>query len=183
MLAISLSMLLALWAAQVGPPLPDDAVYFSPPAPDQPLTAEAAIAGEVGRASRTIRVQAYSFTSIPVARALVDARARGVDVRVIVDPSDEWPGHAAVEMMVAAGIPVMTDAAHAIAHNKVIVIDSSTVLTGSYNFTASAAHRNAENLRIRRNDPLAGEYLANWSRHAVHRGTRAWARKIRRRAA
>lgn len=55
-------------------------------------------------------------------------------------------------------------------HNKVIVIDAksahATVITGSYNFTWTAQHRNAENILIARSNPvLAARYAANWERH------------------
>ena len=61
-----------------------------------------------------------------------------------------------------------TDPAHAIAHNKVIVLDSDTVINGSYNFTDAAEFHNAENLLIIRDHATAALYLANWARHRTH---------------
>ena len=62
----------------------------------------------------------------------------------------------------------MIDANHAIAHNKVIVIDGETVLTGSFNFTKAAQDKNAENLLIIRDQALAAQYTQNWQVHAQH---------------
>jgi len=50
--------------------------------------------------------------------------------------------------MVNAGIPTLIDAQHAIARNKVMVLDGSVVITGSFNFTKAAEESNAENLLI-----------------------------------
>ena len=63
----------------------------------------------------------------------------------------------------------MIDANHAIAHNKVIVIDGETVITGSFNFTKAAQEKNAENLLIIRGQALAAQYTQNWQAHARHR--------------
>ena len=65
---------------------------------------------------------------------------------------------------------VALETEYAAAHNKVMVIDPHgarpAVVTGSYNFTWSAAHRNAENLLILRDNPVLAEaYLANWEHH------------------
>ena len=71
-------------------------------------------------------------------------------------------------LLVEAGIPVKIDAAHAIAHNKVMVIDDEMVITGSFNFTKSAEERNAENLLVIKNKALAEQYKENWSKHSSH---------------
>jgi phosphatidylserine/phosphatidylglycerophosphate/cardiolipin synthase-like enzyme len=135
-------------------------VYFSPNG-----GCTQAIVEEVGKARRTVLVQAYSFTSDTIAQALVAAKKRGVDVEAILDKTDRG---SAVDIMVDAGIPTYMDPMHAIAHNKVIVIDGQTVLTGSFNFTPSAENRNAENLLVVRDPPIAAKYAANWQTHFKH---------------
>jgi phosphatidylserine/phosphatidylglycerophosphate/cardiolipin synthase-like enzyme len=62
----------------------------------------------------------------------------------------------------------MIDANHAISHNKVIVIDGDTAITGSFNFTKAAQEKNAENLLIIRDQALAAQYTQNWQMHALH---------------
>jgi phosphatidylserine/phosphatidylglycerophosphate/cardiolipin synthase-like enzyme len=135
-------------------------VYFSPHG-----GCTQAIVEEVGKAQKTVLVQAYSFTSGPIANALVAAKKRGVDVEAILDKTDHGP---AVETIVDAGIPTYMDTKHAIAHNKVIVIDGQTVLTGSFNFTAAAENRNAENVLVVHDPPIAAKYAANWQTHFKH---------------
>ena len=62
----------------------------------------------------------------------------------------------------------MIDAAHAIAHNKVMIIDGETVITGSFNFTRAAEEKNAENLLVIRDKFLAARYTENWQENAQY---------------
>lgn len=120
------------------------------------------IVSELNGARATVLVQAYSFTSAPIAKALVDAHKRGVDVRVILDKSQRSERYSSLTFLHNAGIPVWIDDRVAIAHNKVMVIDGSTVITGSFNFTKSAQERNAENVVIIRDPAIADRYTSNW---------------------
>ena len=53
-------------------------------------------------------------------------------------------------------------------HNKVMVIDQATVITGSFNFTNSAASRNAENYLVLKSADLAEKYRLQWQNHWQH---------------
>ena len=64
-------------------------------------------------------------------------------------------------LLEAADIPVWIDFAPAIAHNKIIVIDGYLTIGGSYNYTAAAQKRNAENVTFTESAEIAREYLAN----------------------
>ncbi len=122
------------------------------------------ILAELGRARHRVLVQAYSFTSAPIAQALVQAHRRGVEVRVILDRSQLGERYNSGTFLSRAGIPVLVDDPPGIAHNKVMVIDDDEVITGSFNFTRSAQERNAENLLVLRDARLAEAYAANWER-------------------
>jgi len=138
-------------------------VYFSPQG-----GAQQAIVDAIGQAKQSVYVQAYSFTSAPIAKALVDAKARGVKIEAILDKSQRTERYSGATFLKNEGIPVYIDSAHAIAHNKVMVIDGQTVVTGSFNFTKSAEERNAENVLIIRDKGLARLYMENWERHREH---------------
>jgi phosphatidylserine/phosphatidylglycerophosphate/cardiolipin synthase-like enzyme len=121
-----------------------------------------------------VLVQAYSFTHRGIAHALVRAHRRGVDVQVIAD-SEQVEGFesAAMRDLIEGGVPVFTDAEHAAAHNKVIIVDreskQATVVTGSFNFTFAAQNRNAENVLVLHGNPaLANAFFANWQEHREH---------------
>jgi phosphatidylserine/phosphatidylglycerophosphate/cardiolipin synthase-like enzyme len=143
--------------------LPAIEVYFSPKG-----GCTEAVVKEVDAARSTILVQAYSFTSAPIAKALVEAHKRGVQVQVILDKSNRTEKYSSADFLHNMGIPVCIDAQHAIAHNKVMVIDGRTVITGSFNFTKQAETGNAENLLVIRSPELAAKYTANWKVHADH---------------
>jgi phosphatidylserine/phosphatidylglycerophosphate/cardiolipin synthase-like enzyme len=120
------------------------------------------------QAKRTILVQAYSFTAAPIAKALLDAHKRGVQVQVILDKSQRSEKYSSADFLANQGVPVVIDANHAISHNKVMVIDGETVLTGSFNFTNAAQDKNAENLVIIWDSTLAAQYTQNWETHRQH---------------
>lgn len=139
-------------------------VYFSPNG-----GATEAIVHELDSAQHTIVVQAYSFTSAPIAKALLNAHKRGVKIFAVLDKSNQTDKYSAATFLANANIPVLIDAEHAIAHNKVMVIDSATVITGSFNFTQAAEGKNAENLLVLKDAPaLAQAYAANVNAHAAH---------------
>lgn len=128
-----------------------------------------AVVDQLNAAKKTVLVQAYSFTSAPIARALVDAKRRGVDVQVILDKSQRGERYSSATFLANEGVPTYIDAKHKIAHNKVMVIDGQTVITGSFNFTKSAEEGNAENLLVINNAPeLAAKYSQTWKAHLGH---------------
>jgi len=130
-----------------------------------------AVLENLGRATTSVLVQAYSFTSAPIAKALADAKKRGVEVRVILDKSNVTGQYSSADFVAHANIPTYIDAKHAISHNKIMVIDCKTVLTGSFNFTKAAETGNAENLLVIKDEALAKAYTANWQAHLEHSQT------------
>lgn len=156
------TILLALFLA-VSIQAADIQVYFSP----QGGCTEAVVAN-LDKATNTVLVQAYSFTSAPIAKALVNAKTRGVKVQVILDKSQRTERYSSADFIQHAGIPTYIDAKHAIAHNKIMIIDGKTVLTGSFNFTKAAEFNNAENLLVIQDPVLAKKYTANWQAHLQH---------------
>jgi len=123
-----------------------------------------AIVEVINKAHRSVRVQAYSFTSMPIAAALKAAHDRGVDVRVILDKSQRTERYSDLAYLRSAGIPVAIDAAYSIAHSKTMVIDEETVITGSFNFTKAAEEHNAENVLIIHDAGMAKLYTEDWNR-------------------
>ena len=141
----------------------DIQVYFSPKG-----GCTEAVVENLNKATNTVLVQAYSFTSAPIAKALVDAQKRGVKVRVILDKSQRTEKYSEADFLLHEGVPTWIDAKHAIAHNKIMVIDGKTILTGSFNFTKAAEIDNAENLLVIQDPKLAYTYTTNWQAHLSH---------------
>lgn len=120
------------------------------------------ITDQISQAKHSILVQAYNFTSKDIANALIEAKNRGVKVKVILDKSQRKQKYSLLHYIVDAGIPVWIDTKPAIAHNKIMIIDEKEVITGSFNFTDSAQKRNAENLVFITDTKLAQKYIQNW---------------------
>jgi phosphatidylserine/phosphatidylglycerophosphate/cardiolipin synthase-like enzyme len=122
----------------------------------------------LANAKRTVPVQAYSFTSAPIAKAVLEAHKRGVQVQVILDKSQRTEKYSSADFVANEGMPTLIGATHAISHNKVIIIDGETVLTGSFNFTKAEQEKNAENLLVIRDLAVAAQYTQNWEAHRQH---------------
>lgn len=139
-------------------------VYFSPKG-----GATEVVVREIGKARNEVLVQAYSFTSKPIAKALLDAHKRGVKVVAVLDKSQRSERYTSATFLSNAGIQVLIDDKHAIAHNKIMIIDRATLITGSFNFTKAAEEKNAENLLVMKgNKTLVAEYLQNFEAHKGH---------------
>lgn len=128
-----------------------------------------AVVDAIGEAQHSVRMGAYFFTSKPIAQALVAAHRRGVQVRVILDKSQATHSYSGATFLANNGIPTRIDRQHSIFHNKVVIIDGHSVVTGSFNFTKAAQNNNAENLIVLHHYPdIARQYAANWQLHWDH---------------
>jgi phosphatidylserine/phosphatidylglycerophosphate/cardiolipin synthase-like enzyme len=137
-------------------------VCFTPGGPCTDL-----LVATLAKAKQQVLVQAYQLTAQPIAQALINAKARGIDVDVILDKSQLHQRSAMTCQLLAHGIPVLIDKKPAIAHNKVMVIDENEVVTGSFNFSDNAQYHNAENMLVIHDKVLAEEYLQNWKQRAL----------------
>ena len=180
LLAVVAALLLGLWLGShlAGPtafhPGSSTAmqVYFSPNG-----GATHALTDLIDHATKSVWVEAYSFTSRPLIRALVRAHQRGLDVEIILDKSHLLKKNyrtrrytrrpsPALKAFYTAGIPTYLDARYLIAHNKVMLIDGRIICTGSFNYSYAAAKFNAENMLVIRNVPgLFNQYQANFEFH------------------
>lgn len=130
-----------------------------------PGNAETLIIALLNSAEERIRIASYSFTSKPIAEALVAARDRGVDIKVVMDKSNRTSQYSSATFLKNQRIPVRINERYAIMHNKVIVVDDKHTKTGSFNYSKAAATRNAENVLVLYDIPeIAGRYTEEWQR-------------------
>ena len=100
-----------------------------------------------------------------MAVALRDAHRRGVQVFVVIDAGEAAKSYSAGRFLANERVPVRTNARYTLQHNKFIVADGTVVQTGSFNYTAAAAERNAENVLVVGNAPALGaQYTREWRR-------------------
>ena len=120
------------------------------------------IVDTVNQAKKQILVQAYNFTDIYIAGALIKAKKKGIDVQIILDKSQLKTRYSLIQFFVTNNIYPFIDYEPAIAHNKIIIIDEHTVIGGSYNLSKGAANKNAENVTIIKDHNFAREYVKYW---------------------
>lgn len=122
----------------------------------------------VAAAVDTIDVCVYTITDDRIARRIEEAHRRGVTVRILSDDEKASDLGSDIDRFRTSGIPVRLDASSHHMHHKFAVFDGRTALTGSYNWTRSAAEHNQENLVVS-DDPrfvraLAEEFERLWAR-------------------
>ena len=113
-------------------------------------------------AKQSVHVQAYSFTSKPIIKALITDYKKGVKVFVLLDKSNIGMPYAVINALKVNHVPYLIDEKPEIAHNKVMIIDTNTVITGSFNFTKAAQYYYAENVLVLHNQQLAQHYQQNF---------------------
>ena len=138
-------------------------VYFSPNG-----GAAHAAAAEITAAKTSIQIEAYSISEEEITAALLAAHAKGIPIQLVVDPGQQAPNYSTADKLKKAGIRTVTDRKHQLFHNKVIIVDETTVITGSMNFTHSGNAKNAENMLIIRDPTIAAKYSADFRIHYDH---------------
>lgn len=113
-------------------------------------------------AQESIYFLAFSFTSDELARAIVAARRRGVDVAGVMDEGQITNDGGEFSFFRSNDVPVRIDTPGSNLHDKVLIIDGQIVVTGSYNFSANAEERNDENTLVIYSEELAQQYLTHF---------------------
>lgn len=146
------------------PPSPPQAsgpaqVYFSPG--EECVTA---IQEFIGGAHRTLDVCVFTVADDRLTAALLAAHHRGVQLRLLTDNDKLFDRGSDVRQLHDAGVAVRTDCTENHMHHKFAVADNRLVLTGSYNWTRSAARYNLENLLITPDSAVVARYAAEFER-------------------
>lgn len=128
--------------------------YFSP----QDKTVEKALVPLIENAQSYIYLPVFVITHKKLTQALIDAKNRGVDVKIILDATSVRSNHTTHEILREAGIPLKTENYAGKVHNKSMIIDDKYVITGSMNFSNSGENRNDENCLVIENSDLAKFY-------------------------
>jgi phosphatidylserine/phosphatidylglycerophosphate/cardiolipin synthase-like enzyme len=124
------------------------------------------IRAQVARAETSIHIMIFAFTEDSLGETVLERAASGVEVQGIFDSLGANTQYSLCPVMLNQGIDVRLDSNPKIFHHKVIIIDGSTVVTGSFNFTANAVESNDENLLIIHDPAVAelyeAEFAARW---------------------
>lgn len=126
--------------------------------------AAAYVLRRIEEAKTSIRFMAFSYTSDPIADAMIGRLGAGIAVQGVIESQNSAGTGSEFSKLQEAGVSVFKDGNCYIMHHKVIIIDDHIVITGSYNFTASAEKSNDENLIIIDNADIAKQYIEEFDR-------------------
>ena len=119
-----------------------------------------ALVAAIAEARDTLDVAAFELNSEPIYQAILEAHQRGVAVRIVAD--DDHGLHddknTALRDLQAAGVPTIDDGRSGLMHNKFMILDGSTVWTGSWNYTLNGTYRNNNNALVMNHRTAAGAY-------------------------
>ena len=118
----------------------------------------------INRARKSIHVMVYSFTLDGLGEALISAKEKGLDVKVVIEEENAYVRGSEYEKLKKAGVDVRLDSNKALMHHKVMIVDGEIVVTGSYNWTKSAEEENDENLVVIYGEGLARRYEEEFER-------------------
>lgn len=122
------------------------------------------LASAINSVTATLDIAAYEFNEPLLTQAVIAARRRGVRVRIVTDDEDGLADDATTLTQIAnAGIPVVTDERSALMHNKFMILDGSTVWTGSWNYTINDTYRNNNNAIVLRSRQAVQNYQAEFN--------------------
>lgn len=135
-------------------------VYFSPDDGVQDVLVDI-----LSEARQSIYFMAFSFTADALGDVLRDRAEAGVTVAGVMD-EDQVGSNQGTEFdpFRQAGLDVYRDANPGQMHHKIMIVDESIVIVGSYNFTNSAETRNDENLLVIYNDEIAAKFMDEFRR-------------------
>ena len=112
----------------------------------------------INNAKQYIYIPAFIITHDELASTLINAKKRGVDVRLIIDATNTYASRSKVKLLRESGIPVKVENYAGKLHSKSIIIDDRYIIAGSMNFSKSGENKNDENVLIIEDERLAGYY-------------------------
>ena len=132
-------------------------VYFTAPANEEFRGGpDRFLADSIDQARSQVDAALYDLNLWSIRNALLSAHQRGVQVRLVVE-SDSLD-RPEIQELISAGIPVRSDQAESLMHNKFIIIDGAEIWTGSMNLTVNGAYRHLNNLVRVRSTRLAENF-------------------------
>lgn len=139
-------------------------IYFSP----QDKSISSAVLPIIENAKDYIYIPIFVITENRVVEALIKAKQRGVDVRLISDALNASSKYSKIKVLRANGIPVKIENYAGKMHSKTMIADDKYSIIGSMNFSKSGETKNDENTIVLENAEAAKYlkrfFLYQWDR-------------------
>jgi len=135
-------------------------IYFS-----KDSNIEDIIIKNINKSKENISLMMFAFTNKNIANALINAKIRGVEVKVILDRvQNKFQKYSVYKYLKSQNIDIKLDKNRFKLHNKVLIIDDNIVITGSYNYTKKANLYNDENILIIKDKNITQQYILDFNR-------------------
>ena len=136
-----------------------DEAYFSPG--DE---CRNAIVRKIKEARNTIKICVFTISDDRLAKAILEAHHKGISIRIISDNDKCNDRGSDVYTLAADHIPIKIDHSYHHMHHKFAIVDNKCLITGSYNWTMSAAKYNQENIILTYNPDSIKAYSKEFDR-------------------
>ena len=146
-------------SAFVGRPSSKSEAFFSPGE-----TCRKVIIRQINSAVKQIKICVFTISDDTVSDAIVLAHRKKVDIKIVTDNDKLFDEGSDVARLAAEGIDIKVDQTSNHMHHKFMVVDESSLITGSYNWTRSAARFNHENIILTKESALAKSFLKEFDR-------------------
>lgn len=133
--------------------------YFSPG-----TACRSAILNQIKNAKSSLRICVFTISDNEIAEQIIQAHKRNISVKVLTDNDKSFDKGSDIDRIHHAGVPVKIDRTESHMHHKFCVTDKATLLTGSYNWTRSAAERNQENILITDQPKVVKDFVREFDR-------------------
>ena len=138
---------------------PENRCYFSPGD-----DCENAIVSSIRNAKHSVKICVFTISENVISDAVVKAHKEGISVKIITDNDKLNDMGSDIRMLSKAGIRIRIDQSSSHMHHKFCVVDKEVLLTGSYNWTKSAADRNQENILVTEDPKMVKSYLSEFEK-------------------
>ena len=112
----------------------------------------------IQNAKKYVYIPTFIITHEELTNELINAKKRGVDVKLIIDATNVYSRKSKIKELRSAGVPVKVENYAGKMHSKSIIIDDEYIVAGSMNFSNSGENKNDENVLIIENKTLARYY-------------------------
>ena len=133
-------------------------VHFSPGE-----NCRSAIINHIRKAIRSIDICVFTISDDDITKEILSRRKR-LKIRIITDNDKYWDKGSDIAELIEAGVEVKADTKASHMHHKFAIYDRKYLLTGSYNWTRSAARANQENILVTRDQEVVKKYEAEFDR-------------------
>lgn len=133
--------------------------YFSPGD-----DCENAIVSCIRNAKHSIKICVFTISENVITNEIIAAKKRGVSVTIITDNDKLNDKGSDIRWLADEGVRIRIDESISHMHHKFCIVDREILLTGSYNWTKSAADRNQENLLVTEDPKMVKAYLKEFEK-------------------